>query len=242
MCLSQHNRTTLENRKMPPPPQDYQALLNAIVEGTADDATLEMVHVAPHGRAFAALVTEKNIPRLLELGLEGGKLQRCAAWRLLRPFTDRPEISDFLRTRWAREQTDDERNVLLWRILDHEQLPLEIHADIWAWINGNRQSFLNGCRWYFDPLLNGPSPLYRDVYHLLECSVNPAMDPNADDRRFPITKTWIYLATAALFSETPEEKASARQLLKTYGPGLDGTFYVTIRGDLEQILDSEITS
>ena len=203
---------------------DYDAWLARLMDGTASREDYAIFDIR-HKDQLARRVKDP-VPRLLELGRSSDKTERSCAWSLMRyliPY--REAICEHLRCAWIRaDLSDDERNALLWRVLDDPHLPLSYHKTIWNWVRSNKNVFTEALREYLQPkITEGKS--YNEC---MRWSLNP--------EKHPRTKQWIYVAAAVLGACGSDEKREAAELLNKGALELQGTFFDELSDELRQLL------
>ncbi len=211
---------------MPEVTPDYKAIINRMKTGTADLSDYSLVHEILHKRPIATLITDEDADWLIRCGLSLDRDERMAAWRLTRTIAGAPKIREHMRACWKRDDlTDQERNVLLWRLLDDLELPASFHRSIWDWISRNKVSFM-------DALMEHLSPALQNGTHFDEI-----MRESLRDQRNPHSKHWIYLAAAVFRADDGRSNLEEiKQLLQLTGAALSDSILREIVGEIGRVL------
>lgn len=117
---------------------------------------------------------------------------------LLQNVKDEPEIKNELINLWNNSTNYGEKMNVMFRILDYPDLDIKVHHSIFNFVINNWECWINECiTWHAD----------GDENKILE-----AMKIRLKDKRFPLTKAWVYL----LMSTASPDKDGSRQLITKY--------------------------
>ncbi len=147
------------------------------------------------------LVEERDIPKLMEMVMATGVDFELAV-SLLRKFDTRADVKSFLLDQWNRFDDFEHRIVLMWRVLDDENLDLNVHENIYTFVKNNKERFMEEIvEWY------GGAERVLD-----------AVKSRLSDSSFPRTKDWVYLYLATGSSD----RNAATELVKSYANSKNG--------------------
>jgi hypothetical protein len=167
-------------------------------KGKFEDDSLAMDLTAfPFCDPIRSRVTNKDIHILFKLFLSGQKGNQTMALSLLRSQEHQGVIKRFIVEQWEKSREDFEiRYHLMWRLLDFEDLDIDMHNNIYNFVIDNWE------RWQ-----------KRDVIWFKgeECVLDVCLKRLSDDK-FPPTKAWAYLCA----SMAAPEKDQVRELMESY--------------------------
>jgi len=204
---------------------NYESWIERIKNGAASDEDYNNMFLMPHKRLLSELIRPEDAEWLLELGESNDTLKRGCARTLMRNIAHLPEVGEHLRKAWdENDLSDDDRNALLWRVLDDPSLPRDFHKKIWDWIKRNRGSFNKALLDYLKPYMERKN---KDLIQVMEESM--------DDACHPESKRWIYVAAAVVSADSTESKERALNLIDRGLTQLRGTFLEEIVNELLEI-------
>ena len=153
-------------------------------------------------RPYIDLMRERinisDLSKLKELIYSFNPLKRELGLALLQKIKDHPAIKTFLLSLWFESESYDQKMDVMFRILDYQDLSDEIHKDIYEFIQINWDRWITDCiKWHAN---NNASNILSAVKKRLE------------DKRFPISKAWIYL----LMSTASPYKKETSQLIEKF--------------------------
>lgn len=164
--------------------------------GTPERATLLFFDRLPWIDHLRQQVRPEDEPWLRELlskpGLGALPELRLLAVSLLGGISERDTLEELLLQIWEHGSEDyDLRFQVAPRLLDISELPEEMHRRIYCWVSDHWDRWLSDAqRWY-----GGPAFVLEGVRTRLE------------DRRFPLSKAWLYLCIAAAAESRDEARA-----------------------------------
>lgn len=117
---------------------------------------------------------------------------------LLQPFKNNDAVKKVLFSIWYESSDYLEKSYLCFRLLDYDDLSEDLHRSIYDFIENNWERFINDSNKWFAK---------NDINNLLA-----AMKLRLSDRRFPLTKSWIYL----LISTASPDKNGCKNLFEEF--------------------------
>jgi hypothetical protein len=183
---------------------DYlcKKVIEDIRQGTTiDDKLLISLNEKKYVQTLRNLVEDSDISILMQMTESSDRGKFLIAINLVRKFVDRPEIKNFLKELWQKNADYERRLVLMWRILDDEELNKKFHEEIYNFVKNNFSRFSTDC-----------ADWHGGADRVLEsCKLR------LSDQSFPRTKDWAYLCIAIGSSN----KYSIVKLLKSYESNSD---------------------
>lgn len=149
-----------------------------------------------HIDKLRAEMRDEDIPYLLEQARSSSVAAANLTLYLLRPFKDEDEVRSLVWSLWSEVTKYKKRLVVMWPLLDYEDLDASIHEEVYQFVREDLPRFIEECNKWF----GGPSKVLNYCKERL------------DDLTFPSTKNWVYLCAAMGSSE----RDSLIRLLKEY--------------------------
>jgi hypothetical protein len=163
---------------------------------TITESEAEALNHLTEADRVRALLSEADVEALLALALSPVLSVRYLALNLLQPFSKDPRVLDALPSLWRRWPDYKTRSGLIYRLLDHPALSLEMHRELYSFVREHWARWLaDTVDWYGEP-----------------GKVLPAVQKRLSNPAFPASKAWIYLCHLA----ASDDREGAKRLIAEY--------------------------
>lgn len=146
-------------------------------------------------------VIKEDVSWLMEVAKNNMGKKGDVAISLLKKHINEPLVKDFLYKEWEMTEVFDRKYSIMWRILDFEDLELNMHEKIYEYLKNNKEVFITEkAEWFggYDNVLN-------------------VCQKRLSDKKFPKTKNWVYLFSLI----ASPDKEGVKKIIKKYSDSKD---------------------